>query len=64
MHLTVRCASWKHEQLLHHDVHRSRQTACHPSQNQIQPPRQLVQVNKQDFLQVFQGSGIGKMEDN
>ena len=21
-------------------------------------------VNKQDFLQVFQGSGIGKMEDN
>ena len=23
-----------------------------------------VQVNKQDFLQVFQGSGIGKIEDN
>ena len=22
------------------------------------------QVNKQDFLQVFQGSGIGNMEDN
>ena len=21
-------------------------------------------VNKQDFLQVFQGSGIGKIEDN
>ena len=24
----------------------------------------LCKVNKQDFLQVFQGSGIGKMEDN
>ena len=23
-----------------------------------------VEVNIQDFLQVFQGSGIGKMEDN
>ena len=23
-----------------------------------------VKVNKQDFLQVFQGSGIGKIEDN
>ena len=24
----------------------------------------LTQVNKQDFLQVFQGSGLGKIEDN
>ena len=23
-----------------------------------------IKVNKQDFLQVFQGSGIGKIEDN
>ena len=24
----------------------------------------FCQVNKQDFLQVFQGSGIGKIDDN
>ena len=24
----------------------------------------ITKVNKQDFLQVFQGSGIGKMEEN
>ena len=23
-----------------------------------------MEINKQDFLQVFQGNGIGKMEDN
>ena len=26
--------------------------------------RQWYKVNEQDFLQVFQSSGIGKMEDN
>ena len=29
------------------------------------PPQPVLgKVNIQDFLQVFQGSGIGKMEDN
>ena len=28
------------------------------------PIMDLIKVNIQDFLQVFQGSGIGKKEDN
>ena len=33
-----------------------------PATNQY--PYQMFKVNKQDFLQVFQGIGIKKMEDN
>ena len=41
-------------QLIHQEV-------C---KNSTKIPHLLYQVNKQDFFQVFQGSGIGKMEVN
>ena len=32
--------------------------------NPISLQEKVIMVNKQDLLQFFQGSGIGKMEDN